>query len=89
VTLSELVVRGLVTLYTWLTQILRAILETTLFKAEPELAERFSDAFTIMVTLTAIYLILTFFGGLKKIIKIILLLGWFLLIAALIIAKVS
>jgi len=88
-TISELVVKGLIALYTWLTQILRALLETTLFKAEPELAERFSDAFTIMVTLTAIYLILTFFSGLKKIIKIILLLGWTLLIITLIIAKVS
>ncbi len=70
-----------------LQNIIKTLLEETLFKQEPELAEQYSGAFSILILLTALYLLLVFASSLKRVIGYILLLGWGLLILSLILSK--
>jgi hypothetical protein len=58
------------------------LLNMTLFKVNPGLVDTFSSTITLLVTFTAIYIILVFVTSAKKILGIILLLGWVLLIAS-------
>jgi len=58
------------------------LLNMTLFKVNPDLVDTFSSTITLLVTFTAIYIILVFVTSAKKILGIILLLGWVLLIAS-------
>jgi len=58
------------------------LLNMTLFKVNPDLVDTFSSTITLLVTFTAIYIILVFVPSAKKILGIILLLGWVLLIAS-------
>jgi len=55
------------------------ILENTIFKDYPEYATTYGDAITFLVSITAIYLILEMVSSAKRIIKIILAVGWALL----------
>jgi len=59
-----------------------ALLNMTLFQVNPDLVETFSSTITLLITFTAIYIILVFVTSAKKILGIILLLGWVLLIAS-------
>lgn len=56
------------------------IIEQTILKNRPQLAESYSSALTILITLTALYLILVFISAAKKAIGIIILIGWALII---------
>lgn len=79
VNLVELGVKALLWLYNWLVYILTGLLESTVFKGREELAQEYASATTILVSITAIYLILTLFEGIKKFLKILLVVGWILL----------
>jgi hypothetical protein len=72
----------LATAYSTLRSFIETLLEETLFKARPELATQFAEGVSILVTLTALYLILEFVSSAKKIIRAVLVLGWVLLIVA-------
>lgn len=78
----ELGVKALLWIYNWLVYTLRTLLESTVFKGREELAQEYASAITILVSVTAIYLILTLFEGIKKFLKIIIIVGWVLLILA-------
>jgi len=80
----KLVVEGLLLIYNWLVYIIRYILEATIFKENPDLAQKYADAIGMLSSITAIYLILLLFETAKKILKVVLALGWGLLILALI-----
>lgn len=84
VEIVKLVVEGLLLIYNWLVYIIRYILEATIFKENPDLAQRYADAIGMLSSITAIYLILLLFETAKKILKVVLALGWGLLILALI-----
>lgn len=84
VEIVKLVVEGLLLIYNWLVYIIRYILEATIFKENPNLAQRYADAIGMLSSITAIYLILLLFETAKKILKVVLALGWGLLILALI-----
>ncbi len=71
-----------------LQNIIKTLLEETLFKQQPELAEQYSGAFSILILLTALYLLLVFASSLKKVIGYILLFGWGLLILSLILSRI-
>lgn len=88
-TILQLIIEGLLLLYNWLVYIIRYILEATLFKENPSIAQKYADAIGILSSITAVYLILVLFESAKKIIKVILALGWGLLILALILGYVG
>ncbi|MGC8936446.1 MAG: hypothetical protein ACP5KV_03670 [Candidatus Methanomethylicaceae archaeon] len=62
------------------------IVENTILRGRPDLANSFSSAITVLITVTAIYILLVFVTAAKKAIGIVLLLGWGLLILSLILA---
>ncbi len=70
----------------WLINILqnliKILLDETIFKAQPELSTQFSGAISTLVLLTAVYLILALASSLRKVIGYIILIGWALLIIA-------
>ena len=70
------------TIYNLIRTFLETILNETVFKADPQLANLYSDAITLLITLTAFYLVLELVSIGKKIIKIILIIGWVLLLVA-------
>jgi len=61
-------------------------LENTIARANPALAAKFADAMTLLTTVTAILLIFEFVTAAKKIVRIVVVLGWILLIASMSIA---
>jgi hypothetical protein len=73
-------------LYTLVRDAIAFLLEATIFKARPELAAQFGDAVTLLTALTAVYVIMTLFEAAKKIIRFILILGWGLLILAMVVS---
>mgnify|MGYP000318295071 CR=1 FL=1 len=82
-------VEALLWLYNWLVYTIKNLLETTVFSEHPELAQKYADATTILVSMTAIYLILTLFEGLKRFLKLVIIIGWGLLILALALGGIS
>jgi len=57
---------------------IQSILETTIFRAEPSLSAKFADALTLLITVTAVWLILEFATGFRKIVRILVLVAWLL-----------
>jgi len=62
---------------------LLALLQATLFRTDSELALQYADGITLLVTLTAVWLVLELAVAAKKIIRVIVMLGWLLLIVSL------
>lgn len=58
------------------------VIEQTILKDRPYLAESYSSALTILITLTALYIILVFVSAAKKAIGIIILIGWILILSS-------
>jgi hypothetical protein len=58
---------------------IQLILEKTIIKASPFLAEKYADAISILITITAVWLMLEFSSGLKKVVRFVVVLGWILL----------
>jgi uncharacterized membrane protein len=65
-----------------LEDVISKLLADTLFKAKPELAARFGGPVSLLVSLTALYVILTFMSAARKAVGIILTVGWVVLMAA-------
>jgi len=65
-----------------LEDVISKLLADTLFKAKPELAARFGGPVSQLVSLTALYVILTFMSAARKAVGIILTVGWVVLMAA-------
>jgi uncharacterized membrane protein len=65
-----------------LENLISSLLADTIFKAKPELAARFGGPISLLVSLTALYVILTFISAARKAIALILAIGWIALIAA-------
>ena len=84
-----LAAQALLMLYNWLSLLLRYMLESTIFKEKPSVAREFSEAISILINITAIYIIMTLFEGLKKFLKVLLIIGWGLLTLAIILAAIS
>ncbi len=75
----------LTTLFNYAKNAIKVILDETLLKNSPQKAALYSDAITLLITLTALYLILEFVTAAKKVVRVILALGWLLLILSLVI----
>ncbi|MCQ5337429.1 MAG: hypothetical protein NO475_04465 [Candidatus Methanomethylicia archaeon] len=65
------------------------IVEQTILKGRPELANSFSSAITIMATLTTIYVLIIFISATRKAIGIIIAIGWILLIISMLLAIIG
>ena len=87
--LVEYAVYAILMLYNWLTTLIRTLLESTVFKERPDLASEFANSISILASVTAIYMILELFEGLKKLLRLILILGWGLLLIALVMGGVA
>ena len=70
-------------LYLTLRSFIQNILEATIVKANPELAAKFADTITMLVTLASIRLMLELATLAKKIIRAIIIIGLVLLIISL------
>jgi len=65
------------------------IFESTIIRAEPALAAKYADATTILITITAILLVLEVFSAAKKMLRILTVLGWGLLILSIIVGVLT
>lgn len=73
-------------IYDLVRQGIEYILSLTLYEARPEYAEKYADAISMLVPATAIWLILEFTEGLKKVVKYVVVLGWALVALSIIIS---
>ena len=72
-------------IYNYISDLITFILENTLFTANPEIATRFGDVLTLLITLSTFFILLEFVNSAKKIIKLLLILGWILVVISIII----
>jgi len=87
--LFEWIIRTLLTLYNWFTTLVRVMLLSTILHGHEELASEYANAISLLSSITAFYLLLTLFEGAKKVLKILLIIGWILLAIALAIGIIS
>ena len=73
------------TIYNGLTKALSFLLEQSVFKEYPELAEFYGQIASFLIAITAVYLILLLVTAAKKIIGLLLIIGWALFIVTLVI----
>ncbi len=66
--------------YSWLQAQVAHYLQIYVFSKNPVLAEKYGSLIVLMTTLTIIYALLEIFESFKKILRYIILLGWFILI---------
>ena len=85
----EQIINILYAIYYFIRDVITKLFEYTIFQEKPDLALIYSDAFTILISLTAIYLILEIFTAAKKFVKWILILGWILLIVSIAVGMAS
>lgn len=77
-------VHFLYTIYGHIRDLIVSILKQTVFKGKPELAFFYGDALMLLASLTSLYVILELFTSAKKVVKLILALGWGLLIMSIV-----
>jgi len=80
---ADMIVNGLLTIYNWMVNLITTILQQTILKDNPDMAKQYGSALTLLISLTAIYILLVFISAFKKILGIIIAIGWLALIAAL------
>ena len=76
--LIDYVANFLFTIYDYLKKGIVFILEQTIFKTNPQLADYYAEVAAFLASLTAIFIILEVLSVPKKIVKILLILGWLL-----------
>jgi hypothetical protein len=81
---ADNIVRALLSLYSWLVSLITGILQQTILKDNPELAREYGSAITLLVSLTAVYLIAVLISAFRKILGILIAIGWVVLILAII-----
>ena len=72
----------LFTIYEYLKKGIMYILEQTVFKANPQLADYYAAAAAFLASLTAIFIMLEVLSVPKNLVKILLILGWLLFLAS-------
>lgn len=72
------------TVYNGLTKALSFLLQQTVFKEYPKLAEFYGQIASFLVSITAVYLILLLVTAAKKVIGLLLILGWVLFIVTIV-----
>ena len=72
----------LFTMYEYLKKGIMFILEQTVFKANPQLADYYAAAAAFLASLTAIFIMLEVLSVPKNLVKILLILGWLLFLSS-------
>lgn len=72
----------LFTMYEYLKKGIMYILEQTVFKANPQLADYYAAAAAFLASLTAIFIMLEVLSVPKNLVKILLILGWLLFLSS-------
>ncbi len=75
--------------YYYLRSAIMSVLESTIFVENPDAAALYADSITFLASITAIYLILEFFTTAKRIVRLVMILGWILLIVSLVAGGLS
>lgn len=70
--------------YTMVKDIVANVLETYVFKSNPELAAKYGEILITLVTATVIYALLEFFVAIRKVVRTLIILGWVIFIIVLI-----
>lgn len=83
----EQIVNFLYAVYYFLRSAIAFMLENTLFKDRPDYAATYGDAISFLISLTALYLVLEMIEAAKKWVKIILIIGWGLLLITIITSR--
>jgi hypothetical protein len=86
---SDMIVNGLLTIYNWLVNIITTVLQQTIIKDNPDMAREYGSALTLLISLTAIYLLLVLVSAFKKILGVIIAIGWLAIIIAIVLRIVS
>jgi len=81
--IADMIVNGLLAIYNWIVGTITYMLQQTILKENPEIAEEYGSAVALLVSLTAVYLLVTLISAFRKILGLILAIGWIVLIAAL------
>ncbi|RLI13466.1 hypothetical protein DRO35_00070 [Candidatus Bathyarchaeota archaeon] len=71
--------------YRAIRRLIQYLFEATIVKADPSLAAKYADATTILITITALLLVLEIFSAAKKILRILVVIGWVLLILSILV----
>lgn len=87
--ISDMIVSGLLTIYDWLVNVITTILQQTILKDNPDIAREYGSALTLLISLTAIYLLLVLVSTFKKILGVIIAIGWLVIIIAIVLRLVS
>jgi len=85
----EHVANFIYTVYNGLTQALSFLLEQSVFKEYPKLAEFYGQIASFLISITAVYLILLLITAAKKVLGLLLILGWGLFVLTLIIRALA
>jgi len=83
----DAIIEFLVGLFRALRDMLSSMLQKSVLRAKPEIARMFGDYLSLLVALTAIYLIMCLISSFKKIFGFLVLLGWALFLTALLITS--
>ena len=75
-------------IYQAVRDVIQYIFESTIMKVDPSLAAKYADATTILITITAILIIFETFTAARKILRILVILGWVLLILSIVIGVI-
>lgn len=79
----EALMNFLYTIYYYIREAVKVVLEYTIFQSSPEIAATYSDICTLLITLTAVYILLEFVSTAKRILRVILILAWAMFIVTL------
>lgn len=72
----DFIIESLVTLFAYVRAVLKQFLEETIFSARPELASSYGDVLILLVSLTSLYIVLSFTRFFKKLIGALVAIGW-------------
>jgi hypothetical protein len=86
---SDMIVNGLLTIYNWLVNMITTILQQTIIKDNPDMAREYGSALTLLISLTAVYLLLVLVSAFRKILGVIIAIGWLAMIIAIALRIVS
>ncbi|OYT54524.1 MAG: hypothetical protein B6U72_02335 [Candidatus Altiarchaeales archaeon ex4484_2] len=68
--------------YDLIRQGIEYLLSITLYQANPVYAEKYADAISMLIPVTALWLVLEFVEGFRRFLKFIVLVGWVLVLVS-------
>jgi hypothetical protein len=85
--LFQLVLDYVALAYNWLINIIQGVLQSTLLRQDPQLANEYANIVAWLVSITALYIVLTFAEVLRKFIGYAIALGWAFLLFFMFLAR--